>query len=150
MRAQKIQEDATKWSDRRIFITPMKWKLCEYVFFLKIANGTSVSCTKMIKFSMSSWLEEENGEAQVAFWLFKSEIQTKPDKGRWRELLFPPFLRKTLHLSAVRDFLLRAITGWLTTITVCVSGKGKEKKTKPKTLPGKEPCSYHTLVIFVT
>lgn len=138
-----------KWSDHRIFITPMKWKWRECIFFLKIANVTSVSGTKVIKFSTSSWLEEENREAQVAFWLLKSEIQTKPDKGWWRELLFPPFLRKTLHLSAVRDFLLRAITGWLTTITVCVSGKGKKKKEK-RTPPGKEPRSYHTLVIFVT
>lgn len=137
-----------KWSDRCIFSTPMKWILCECIFFLKITSVTYVSGTKIIKFSTSLWTEEENGEAQVAFWLSKSETQTKPDKGCWRELLFPLFLRKTLHLSAVRDFLLRAITGWLTTITVCVSGKGKEKKKK--TLPGKEPCSYHTLVIFVT
>lgn len=82
-----------KWSDHCIFSTPMKWKLCEYMFFLKI-TVTSVSGTKIIKFSTCSWIEEENREVQVAFWLLKSEIQTKPDKGWWQELILPTVREK--------------------------------------------------------
>lgn len=67
------------------FLSPRWSENYVSIFILKITNiRPSVSGTKIIKFSMSSWTEEENGEAQVAFWLLKSGIQTKPDKGWWR------------------------------------------------------------------